>query len=210
MLLMPGPPFAFAPSAVGRQVTDFTVTPSTLHTGDVPAMNISFTPSTAVLGNGTLTLSVQSTEPFEVVDVFANATPEERGVLLVGLPNCSGATGAIDPVNHTLTITLPSTCVLDAFEPVTVVIPSDFFAPNPPKGTTVALTLTTSSDVLPSEPAEYTIGMCAWGICMWAMCMCRDAYPCASQCHLRAQVNSCIAAPIRTLPRNKMHTATIL
>ena len=161
-------------SAVGRQVTDLTVTPSTLHTGDVPVMNVSFTPSTTVPGNGTLTLALQGTSPVPGLEVFANATPEERGVVLVGLPNCSGATGAIDAVNHTLTITLPSTCVLDAFEPVKVVIPSGFFAPNPAIGTTVTFTMTTSTDVMPSEEDHYTTGVHVRGYILAAAQQCPD------------------------------------
>ena len=151
---------AVAPrSAEGRQASSFTAAPSTLHTGDTPAMNLSFTPSTAVPGNGTLTLAVESTSPVAGVQVLANATPADAAVVLVGLPNCTGAVGAIDPVNRTLTITLPSSCVLPAHEPVLVQIPSDFFAPNPAIGTSVTLSLTTSTDTKPSIASEYTIGV---------------------------------------------------
>jgi uncharacterized protein YcnI len=122
-------------------------------------MNVSFTPSTAVPGNGTLTLAVASTSPVPGVPIFANATPADAAVVLAGLPNCTGAVGAIDPASRTLTITLPSSCELPAHVPVVVEIPSGFFQPNPAAGTTVALNLTTSTDQQPSSASDYTIGM---------------------------------------------------
>lgn len=143
-------------SAVPRQLA---VTLSSLQTGDEASLNISFTPSVAVHGNGTLTLAVSSTTPSTGVDVFAGATPGAAEVVVVGLANCTGATAAINAANDTLTITLPSNCILPAHVPVTVEIPSGFLAPNPVVGTKVELSLTTSADPAPSVASEYTIGM---------------------------------------------------
>ena len=144
----------------GRQVRSFTATPSSLQTGDVPAMSISFTLKTTVPSNGTLTLAVSSTSPVAGVRVFVNTTPADASVVLVGLPNCSSARGAIDAATRTLVITLPSTCVLNANVPVRVEIPSGFFAPNPAIGTTVVLSLATSTDPAPLlDLPGYTIGM---------------------------------------------------
>jgi hypothetical protein len=143
-------------SAVPRPLL---VSLSSLQSGDVPSLNISFAPSVAVHGNGTLTLAVSSTSPLAGVEVFAGATPGSNGVVVVGLANCTGATAAIDAANDTLTITLPSGCVLPAHEAVTVEVPSAFLAPNPAAGTKVALSLTTSADPQPSVAAEYTIGV---------------------------------------------------
>ena len=146
-------------SAVGRQVGDFTATPSSLQSGDVPAMDISFTPKSVVPGSGTLTLAVSSTAPVPGVRVLANTTPSDASVVLIGLPACSGATGAIDAANQTLTISLPSTCALAANVPVRAEIPNGFFAPNPAAGTTVVLSLRTSTDAEPRTAPGYTIGM---------------------------------------------------
>ena len=140
---------------------DFTATPSSVQTGDVPAMSLTFTLKNAVAGSsgGTLTLTVASTAPVPGLPVFANATPAEAGVVLVGLPNCTGATGAIDAVQQRLTITLPSGCVLAANVSLRAELPSGFFAPNPAVGTTVVLALSTSSDPEPRRDPGYTISM---------------------------------------------------
>ena len=122
-------------------------------------MNVSFVPSTPVPGVGTVTLAVSSTWPAGGAAVFVGATPAGAAVVLAGLANCTGATAAIDATQRALTITLPSGCVLPANQPVTVQIPSGFFAPNPAAGTTVALALTTSADTQPSAVIPYTIGV---------------------------------------------------
>ena len=122
----------------------------------MPGMNISFTPSATVGGSGTVTLAV--TSPLGV-PVFAAATPAQAGVLIVGLPNCTNATAAINAANQTLTITLPSSCILAGKVPVRIEIPDAFFAPNPGAGTTVTLSLTTSASLVPAISPGYTIGM---------------------------------------------------
>ena len=122
-------------------------------------MTLEFELSSAVGGNGTLTLAVAGTAPEAGLPVFANATPAQAAVVLAGLPACAGATGAIDPVLHTLVITLPSGCVLPALVPVSVELPSGFFAPNPPAGTSVVVSLATSTDPEPRITSAYTIGV---------------------------------------------------
>ena len=119
-------------------------------------MALSFTPRSTVPGNGTLTLSVASTGPVAGLPVLANATPAQAGITLAGLPACAGATGAIDPATHELTVTLPSGCVLPANVSVQVQVPSGFFAPNPAPGTSVLLALATSSDPAPLNAPAYT------------------------------------------------------
>ena len=140
-------------------VRHFTATPSSLQAGDVPSMNITFTPSNTVNGGGMVTIAVVSPSPVNGMAVFAGSTPTtSAAVVVVGLANCTNATGAIHAANGTFTITLPSSCVLLANVAVTVEIPSGFFAPNPASGTKVTLSLTTSADSQPSY-AEYTTGM---------------------------------------------------
>ena len=142
--------------AVARQ---FTATPSSLQTGDVPSMNISFIPGIAVAGSGTVTLAVSGSGAVAGLQVFAAATPAQAGVVIVGLPNCTGATAAINTANQTLTITLPSSCTLAAKVSVRIEIRDAFFAPNAAIGTTVALSLTTSASTVPSIAPGYTIGV---------------------------------------------------
>ena len=157
----------FSPLTVSAVAREFEVTASSLQSGDVPSINITFTPSTRVNGSSILTITVVDTSPVDGVAVFAGSTPGANQVVLVGLANCTNATGAIHAANGTLTITLPSSCELLANVPVTVEIPSGFFAPNPANGTTVTLSLSTGGDSQPSY-AEYTTGM---GCCSRCPCM---------------------------------------
>ena len=153
--------------AATRQVSESTATMSSVATGDVPSMRIQFTPLHAMASGGTVMLAVASTTPTFGVQVFANATPAPATVVVVGLASCAGATGAIDTANQRLTITLPSACALAANVSVTVEVPSGFFAPNPAVGTTVVLSLWTSSDPEPRTASTYTVGMgrCWAGSC---------------------------------------------
>ena len=115
--------------------------------------------------NGTLTLAVASTALVAGLPVFANATPAAAGVVLVGLPACAGATGALDAVHEELTIALPSTCVLAAGVGLRAEIPSGFFTHHPAAGTTVVLSLATSKDQ--DREARITSGYTTG---MWCCC----------------------------------------
>ena len=143
----------------GSLTTAYSVALSTIASGEVPAMTIGFTTSITVSGPATLTMAISSTSPLLDWAVFASATPSDAAVVFVGLVNCSGAYGMIDAVNRTLTIVMPSGCVLAANSAVTIEVPSTFFGPNPPAGTTVMLTLRGSWDSQASPPAGYVIGM---------------------------------------------------
>ena len=134
------------------RVTSYSVSLSTIQASEVPAMTIGFTTSTAVAGPATLTV---------VADwaIFASATPLEAAVVFVGLGNCPGARGEIDAANRTLTIMVPSGCVLAPNSVVTIEVPSAFFAPNPPAGTTVVLTLQGSWNSQATASAGYVTGM---------------------------------------------------
>ena len=132
---------------------------STLRADQVPAMNISFTVTTALLGMRTLTVEEVSTAPLGNLPVFAGTTPADVSVVVLGLANCSGATGRINATSHSLTITLPSSCVVVANALVTVEIPQQFFAPNPAAGTTVELAIHCNVVSEPLTIFEYTTGM---------------------------------------------------
>jgi hypothetical protein len=141
---------------VGRQVIGVNVTLSSLQTGAVPTMTIQLTPSAVVSGGGTVTLAALGDAA-----LFAPSTPTNAMIAVVGLPNCSGAFGTINPVNRTLTITLPSNCTLTPNATVSIQVPSAFFAPNPAPGTTVAFAVTTSADTDPVVSPALTIGITA-------------------------------------------------
>jgi hypothetical protein len=132
---------------------------STLRAGEVPAMNISFTVTPALLGMHTLTVEEVSTAPLGNLAVLAGATPADVSVVVLGLANCTGATGRINATSHRLTITLPSSCVLVANASVTVEIPQQFFAPNPASGTSVELAIYTNVAGGPTTIVDYTTGM---------------------------------------------------
>ena len=138
---------------------EFGVTLSTLRGGEVPAMNISFTVTPDLLGMHTLTVEEVSTAPLGNLPVFAGSTPADVSVVVLGLANCTGATGRINATSHSLTITLPSSCVIVANASVTVEIPPQFFAPNPAAGTTVELAIHTDVAKGPTTFFEYTTGM---------------------------------------------------
>ena len=137
-----------------------TVVPSSLQSGAVPRMNVTFVPSVAVRGGATVTLRVASTSPVAGLAVFARWPPAQAKVAIVGLPNCSEATATIDFANQTLTITLPSGCYLAAQVQVTITLHEGFFGPNAAAGTTVVLTLTSSADNVTYVAPGYTVGVC--------------------------------------------------
>ena len=141
---------------MGRQVTAFSVTPSSLQTGTTPSLRLQFIPSTALMG-GSLRLAVVS--PVANGAVFAAGPPVTANVTVVGLVNCSGAIGALDVANGTLTIVLPNTCHMAANVSVTVEVGPQFFAANGVAGTQVVISLATSEDMEPRLAAAYTIGM---------------------------------------------------
>ena len=157
---------SLSPSAVASAVGQVTTTPSTLRTGSVPAMTLIFRPRLAMVGGGRLMLAVSSMGALANGNVFAAAAPADSTVVVLGLANCTNAIGVINGPNRTLTITLPSDCVLAANTSVTVEIHSGFFAPNPAAGTTVVLSLATSADTEPLAAPGYTIGMCGYGACI--------------------------------------------
>ena len=132
---------------------------SNLQPGAVPNMTITFIPSVTVRGGGTITVGVARTSPVGGLTVFAGVTPAQATVAIVGLPNCTNAMAAINAIDQTLTITLPSSCQLAAQVAVTIELQGGFFAPNAAAGTTVVLTLTSSmANVTYTAPA-YTIGV---------------------------------------------------
>ena len=142
-------------SAADASATQFILALSSMQSGVVPAMNISF--MTTLLEMHTLILEEVNVGSWSV---FAGATPADASLVMVGLVNCSGATGQINTTSHRLTITLPSTCVIVPNALVTVEIAERFFAPNPAAGTTVGLTISTNIVDGPSATFGYTTGVC--------------------------------------------------
>ena len=59
-----------------------------------------------------------------------------------------------------LTINVPNDCVLPGCVIVSLIIPCEFFAPNPEAGTKVVFSVATNVDTMPLEVDGYTIGVC--------------------------------------------------
>ena len=151
-------PFSLSLSSVGQQVNDVIVTAHNWTTGGVPTLTVSFKPSTPSIG-GTVIVAVHSTSPQPDLTVFAKVTPADPSLVMVGLPGCTGAIGTIYATNRSLVIALPNSCVLAANTTVTVQVPSSFFGEMPPAGTTVVLSVATSTDPVPRVAPGYTVGV---------------------------------------------------
>lgn len=150
------PPWRSPYSPGDAGATQFTLALSSLQSGVVPAMTLSF--ATTMLEMRTLILEEGGLGSGAV---FAGATPADASLRALGLLNCSGATGRINATSHQLIITLPSACVIVANALVTLEIPEQFFLPNPAVGITIELTIRTDLVNGPTATIQYTTGVCA-------------------------------------------------